>query len=73
MNPDYCNCNKFETAVDYNVIRYYRPEEDRFSAVKKAGWYIYDMGYQHPTASLEPFKYCSRCSKTLTKPQDARS
>jgi hypothetical protein len=36
MNPDYCNCNEFEKAVDYNDIRYYRPEDDRFNVVKKA-------------------------------------
>ena len=39
MNPDYCNCNDFEKAVDYNDIRSYRPEDDRFTAVKKAGSY----------------------------------
>jgi hypothetical protein len=37
MNPNYCNCNDFEKAVDYKDIRYYRPEDDRFNAVKKAG------------------------------------
>ena len=37
---DYCNCNDFEKAVDYNDIRYYRVEDDRFNAVKRAGWYI---------------------------------
>lgn len=36
---DFCNCNEFEKAVDYNDIRYYRPEDDRFNAVKKAGLY----------------------------------
>jgi len=44
MNPDYCTCNEFEKAVDYNDIRYYRPEDDRFNAVKKAGWYMYSIG-----------------------------
>ena len=34
MNPDYCNSNEFEKAVDFNDIRYYRPEDDRFNAVK---------------------------------------
>ena len=67
MNPDYCNCNDFEKAVDYNDIRSYRPEDDRFTAVKKGGSY-YDMVYQRPIASLEPFKYCPWCSKKITKP-----
>jgi hypothetical protein len=35
MNPDYYNCNEFEKAMDYNDIRYYKPEDDRFSVVKK--------------------------------------
>ena len=37
---DCCNCNEFEKAVDYDDIRYYRVEDDRFNAVKKQGWYI---------------------------------
>jgi hypothetical protein len=45
MNPDYCSCNEFEKTVDYNDIRYFRPEDDRLNAVKKAGWYMYSMGY----------------------------
>lgn len=44
MNPDYCSCNEFEKDVYYYGIRYYRPEDDRFNAVKKAGWYMYSMG-----------------------------
>ena len=52
MNPDYCNCDDF--AVDYNDIRCYKPEDDRFNAVKKAGWYIYSIGYDRPIASIEP-------------------
>jgi hypothetical protein len=32
---DYCNCNDFEKAADYNDIRYYRPEDDRSNAVKR--------------------------------------
>jgi hypothetical protein len=35
MNPDYCNCNDFEKAVNDNDIKYYRHEDDRFNAVKK--------------------------------------
>lgn len=27
-------------AVDYTDIRYYKPEDDRFHAVKKQNWYI---------------------------------
>lgn len=67
MNPDYCNFKEFKKAIDYNDIRYYRPEGDRFNAVKKAGWYIYDMGHKRPNASLEPFRYCPWCSKKLAK------
>ena len=67
MNPDYCNSHEFEKAVDFNDIRYYRPEDDRFNAVKKAGWYMYSMGYDRPIVSLEPFKYCPWCSKKLVK------
>ncbi|HEY7080656.1 MAG TPA: hypothetical protein VH500_13205 [Nitrososphaeraceae archaeon] len=67
-NPNYCSCNEFEKAVDYNDTRYYRPEDARFNAVKKAGWYIYSMGYERPVASLEPFKYRPWCSKKLAKP-----
>lgn len=33
---NYCDCNDFEKAVDYNDIGYYRID-DRFNAVKKAG------------------------------------
>jgi hypothetical protein len=66
--PNHC-CSDFKKAVDYNDIRYYRPEDDRFNAVKQAGWYIYDMGYQRPVASLEPFKYCPWCLKKLVKPE----
>ena len=58
MDPDYCNCNEFEKVVDYNDIRYYRPEDDRFNAVKKAGWYVHPMGVG----------YCPWCSKELGKP-----
>ena len=68
MNPDYCSCNEFGKAVDYNDIRYYRQEDDRFNAVKKAGWYMYSMGYERPVASLEPFKYCSWCAEKLVQP-----
>ena len=32
---DYRSCNEFERAVDYNDIRYYRPEDDRFNSVSK--------------------------------------
>lgn len=55
MNPDFCNCNEFEKAVDYNGIRYYKHEQDRFNSVKTTGWYIYDMAYQRPVASLMSF------------------
>jgi len=67
MNPDYCSRNDFEKAADYNDIRYYRPEDDRYNAIKK-GWYIYSTGFERPVASLEPFKYCQWCSKKLAKP-----
>ncbi len=59
MNPDYCSCNDFEKAVDYNDIHYFRPEDDKFNAIKKQGWYIFDMGYQCPITNIEPFKYLS--------------
>jgi hypothetical protein len=65
---DYCDCDDFEKAVDYNDIRYYRIEDDRFNAVKKAGWYIRSWAYDAPNASLEPFRYCPLCSKKLAKP-----
>jgi hypothetical protein len=35
MNPDYCSCNDFEKAVEYNDIHYFRPEDDRFNAIKR--------------------------------------
>ena len=67
MNPDYCSCNEFERAVDYNDIRYHKPEDDGFNAAKKVGWYMYSMGYERPVASLEPFRYCPWCAKKLAK------
>ena len=60
---DYCNCNDFEKAVDYKDIRYYRPEDDKFNAMK-AGWYIYSLSYERPIASLELFRYCPWCECT---------
>jgi hypothetical protein len=45
MNLDYFSCNDLEQALDYNDICYFRPEDDRFSAIKKHGWYIFNMGY----------------------------
>ncbi len=60
---DYCNCNDFEKAVDYKDIRYYRPEDDKFNAMK-AGWYIYSLSYERPIASLELFRYCPWCIRT---------
>lgn len=68
MNPDYCSCNEFEKALDYNDIRYYRPEDDRFNAIKKQGWYIRSWAYDGPIASLEPFQYCPWCAKKLLQP-----
>ena len=53
---NYCDCNDFEKAVDYNDIRYYRTEDDRFNAVKKACWYIRSWAYDGPIASLESFR-----------------
>ncbi len=44
MNSDYRNFNEFQMVVDYNDIRYYRPEDDTFNAVKWTGWYMYFMG-----------------------------
>ena len=35
MNPDNYTCNEFEKAADYNDIRYYRLEHDKFNAVSK--------------------------------------
>jgi hypothetical protein len=63
---NYCNYNEFEKAVDYKDIRYYRPEDDWFKAVKKQDWYIRSWAYG-PIASLEPFRHCPWCSKKLTK------
>ena len=34
FSQQYC-CREFEKAVDYNDIRYYRVEGDRFNQVKK--------------------------------------
>ena len=65
---DYCNCNEFEKAVDYNDIRYYRPEDDKAKAVKTAGWFIYSFCYDRPIVVLESFKYCPWYSKKLAKP-----
>jgi len=48
MNPGQCSRNSFDKVADYNDILYYRPEDDRFNAVKKAGWYMYSMGYERP-------------------------
>lgn len=45
-------------AVDHNDIRYYRVENNKFNAVKKAGWYLRSWAYDGPIASLEPFKSC---------------
>ena len=39
-NPDYCTCNGFTKADDYNDILYSRSENDRFNGVKNADWYI---------------------------------
>lgn len=58
MNPDYCNCNDFEQATDYDDIRYYKSEDDRFNTVKKPGWYIRSWTYDGPIASLEPIRHC---------------
>jgi hypothetical protein len=33
---EYC-CSEFEKAVDYNDFRYYRPEDDVYNTIKKAG------------------------------------
>jgi hypothetical protein len=71
VNPDYCNCNEFEKAIDFNDIRYCKPEDDRFNTVRKAGWHMYSMGYERSIASIEPFKYCPWCSKKLAKPDFA--
>jgi hypothetical protein len=65
--PDYC-CLDFEKAVDYNDIWYYRPEDDKAKAVKKAGWYMYSLCYDRPIVVLEPFKYCPWCARKLAKP-----
>jgi hypothetical protein len=67
MNPDYCNCNEFEKAIDYNDIKYCKPENE-VNPIKKAGWYIYSLSYRRPIITLEPFKYCPWCSKKLSKP-----
>ena len=67
MNPDYCNCDEFDKAVEFQDIRYYKSEDDRFGVVKKPGWYMYAWGYQGVIASLEPFKYCPWCAKKLEK------
>jgi|GEM_PF-4359601 hypothetical protein len=58
MNPDYCSCNEFEKAIFYDDIQCFGPEGNRYNAIKKQGWYIFDMGYQRLIASLESFKYC---------------
>lgn len=55
-NPDYCNCNEFEKAVDYDDIQYYRPEDDRFNTGKKADWYVRSWAYDGPVASLERYR-----------------
>jgi hypothetical protein len=39
LSGQYC-CREFEMAVDYNDIKYYRVEDDRFNAVKKDWRYI---------------------------------
>jgi len=62
MNPDYCTCNEFEKAVDYNDICYYRAKEDTYNTITKDGWYIRDAQFVRPVASLEPFKYYPWCS-----------
>jgi hypothetical protein len=56
MNPDYCSCNEFEKAIFYDDIQCFGPEGDRYNAIKKQGWYIFDMGYQRLIASRESFK-----------------
>jgi hypothetical protein len=68
MNSDYCNCNEFEKAVDYNDIRSYRLEDDRFNAVKKAGWHIRPWAYNGPFARLELFKYYLWRTKKSARP-----
>jgi hypothetical protein len=65
MNPDYCQCNEFEKAVECQDIVYCKLEDDRYGAVKKPGWYIYAWGYHGPKVSLEPLEYCPWCSKKL--------
>lgn len=37
---------EFQKAADYQDIRYYKSEDDRFGIVKRPGWYIYGWGYQ---------------------------
>jgi len=51
-HSDYCNCNEFEKVIDYDAIRYYRPENDRLNAVK-AG-----LVYQVMGSSFESFRHC---------------
>jgi hypothetical protein len=36
MNPDYRSANDFKNVQDYDEIRYYTPDDDRFNAVKRA-------------------------------------
>jgi hypothetical protein len=71
LNPDYCNSNEFEKAVDYNDILYCKPE-NKVNPIKKTGWYIYSLIYRRPAISLEPFKYCPWYSKKLAKPWHMR-
>jgi len=67
MNPEYCNCNMFQKAVNSQNFRYYRPEDDSYNGVEESGWYIYAWGYQGAIASLKPFQYCPWCAKKLAK------
>ena len=61
---NYCDCNDFKKAVDYNDIRYYRTEDDRFNEVGVRSW-----AYDGRIASLEPFRHCPWCSKKLANPK----
>ncbi len=55
MNLDYCSCNELD--MDHNAFRYYRPEDYRFYAVKKAIG-ISVLWAKHPVDRLEQPKFC---------------
>ena len=42
------------------IFRYYRPEDDKFNAVK-AGWYIYSLSYERRIASLDCLDAVHKC------------